>query len=469
MFSKIILSLFITTSAFASYESAEKLYGRGSLSLSGYRNMIIELVDSGYFFSAVPWMKDFLVKNSRPLDAELERAFDKMIYVTGVKPFETLPERVLSRSRSGNVRYILAKRLLKRGKYQEALDYLNKVSADHPAYPFISNLKATTHASQGRNKEAESYFKDCIRTSESAISDTKSVLQKNQLKLNRDYCIAGVARAQFAARNYQQADLNYLDIQKSSFVWPDILFEEAWTSYYMKNYNRTLGKLVSYKAPIFNFVFKPEVEVLKALAYMKMCLYGDVSKTVDDFYNEYFKPSKDLRNFLKSRGKDYRYYYHLMSDLEENKGMPSAIIENILNSIRKEGAYVEMKGALTQAMIEYNSLRKKRNTRFRTGLSNNLRAVIDDYRTVIGAYVRAGMLSKYAELYTAFEGMSYIKLETLATRKERLYRSDTPATGRKRGDVQYIQRNDKQYFWTFNGEFWADELGDYVFALRSEC
>jgi hypothetical protein len=65
--------------------------------------------------------------------------------------------------------------------------------------------------------------------------------------------------------------------------------------------------------------------------------------------------------------------------------------------------------------------------------------------------------------------MSFIKLEILALKKERLYQTDKPFDGNKRGDVQYIERNDKQYFWTFNGEFWADELGDYVFALRSEC
>jgi hypothetical protein len=65
--------------------------------------------------------------------------------------------------------------------------------------------------------------------------------------------------------------------------------------------------------------------------------------------------------------------------------------------------------------------------------------------------------------------MSYIKLEILALRKERLYQVESESKKSKRGDIKYIQRNDKQYFWTFNGEFWADELGDYVFALRSEC
>jgi tetratricopeptide (TPR) repeat protein len=469
MFSKILIALLISSSAFASYESAERLYGKGSISLSGYRRTIIELVDSGYYFSAVPWMKDFLVKNTKTLDADLENAFDKMIYVTGVKPFETLPEDILARSRSGNIRYILAKRLLKRNQPEAALAQLNKVNGDHPAYPFVAHMRGTIYTILGKAKEAETQFKDCIRTSESESSDADSNLQKNQLLLNRDYCLAGIARVQFANKNYQKAELNYLDIQKSSFVWPEILFEEAWTSYYVKNYNRTLGKLVSYKAPVFDFVFKPEVDVLKALTFMKMCLYEDAKKTADDFYTDLFQPSKDLRAFINSRGKDYRYYYNLMADLETNKDLPLPIVGSILRSIKKEGAFIEMKGAFTSAIAEYNKLRKQRTSGFRSNLISNLKIVLEEYRTVLGAYVRSGMVSKYSELYSAFEGMSYIKLEILALRKEKLYQTDVTPDRKKRGDVKYIQRNDKQYFWTFNGEFWADELGDYVFALRSEC
>lgn len=469
MFSKIIVGLLISVPALASFESAQKLYGKGSISLSGERRTIIELVNSNYHFSAVPWMKDFLVKNTKTLDKDLENAFDKMIYVTGVKPFETLPEEILSRSRSGNIRYILAKRLFKRNKPNEALAELNRVGGDHPAYPYVAHMKGTIYASLNKFSEAESQFKDCIRTSESESSDADSRLQKNQFLLNRDYCVAGVARAQFAAKKFLKAELNYLDIQKTSFVWPEILFEEAWTSYYLKNYNRTLGKLVSYKAPVFDFVFKPEVEILKSLTYLKMCLYEDAKKTADDFYNDLFQPSKDLRSFLNSRGKDYKYYYNLMADHETNKSAPLPIIDLILKSIEKEGAFIEMKGAFTSAIGEYNRLRKEKASGFRSNMMTNLKLVLDEYRTVLGAYIRAGMVSKYAELYSAFEGMSYIKLEILALRKEKLYQSNVKASSKKRGDVQYIQRNDKQYFWTFNGEFWADELGDYVFALRSEC
>lgn len=469
MFSKIVLCLLISTSSFASYEAAEKHYGAGTISLSGYRKIIIDLVDGGYHFSAIPWMKDLLVKNDRALDSEMEAAFDKMLYVTGVKPFESLPEQILSRSKSGNIRYILAKRLLKKGNAEGALDQLKSVDADHPAYAFVANLKGTIEASLGNNKEADGHFRDCMRISESLAKSTDSTIQKEQLLLNSDYCLAGLGRVQFAAKNYQQAEMNYLDIKKTSFVWPEILFEEAWTSYYQKNYNRTLGKLVSYKAPVFDFIFKPETEVLKSLTYLKMCLYDDAAKTADDFYENFLNPSRDLRSFLNARGKDYGYYFNLMSDFEVEKTLPLPILSSLLKSIRKDGAYVEMKGALHLAIAEYNKLRKRGESSLRSNMLRNLKVVIGDYKTVLGAYIRAGLVSKYAELYTAFQSMSFIKLEILALKKERLYKSDRPIGSGKRGDVKYIDRNDKQYFWNFNGEFWADELGDYVFALRSEC
>ncbi len=469
MFSKLLLtSLLAIPVAFASFESAERTYGKSSASYAGSRRLVIDLVKAGHYYSPVPWMKDFIVRTDRALDSELEGALDTMLYHTGVKPFEALPEDQLRRSRSGSIRFILAKKLFKRGKPQEALIELNGVSADHPAYPFVANFKATIFSHLGNFPDAESYFRDCVRASESRMGKVDTVTMRDQLEMNRDYCVAGVARVQFATRDYKKAELTYLDIEKDSFVWPEILFEEAWNSYYQKNYNRTLGKLVSYKAPVFNFIFRPEVDVLKALTYLKMCLYDDAKKTVDDFYSELEAPSRELRSYLISRGKDYRYFYNLMADFEDNRPAPVPLVNPILRSIRKDAAYREMKSALSAAIGEYNELRKKPQTAMTQNLVKNVRVLADEYRTSIGAYVRAVLVSKYSELYTSFQGMSYIKLEVLAQRKERLYQTDA-SPSKKRGDVKYIDRNDKQYFWTFNGEFWADELGDYVFALRSEC
>lgn len=469
MFSRIILlSAFLTSSALASWEGAERNYGTGTISLAGYRRTIIELVRAGYYFSVVPWMKDYLVKSSGHLDGEMDEAFDEILDHTGVKLFESLPDEVLKRSSAANVRYILGKRLMNRERYREALAELSHVPGDHSIYPFVANLKGTLHAQLGQTSEASTDFLDCVRSSNKRAGKVDSVIERSQLEANRDYCTAGVARVQFGAKDFKQAELTYLDIGKDSYVWPQILFEEAWNSYYLQNYNRTLGKLVSYKAPVFDFIFKPEIEVLRALTYLKMCLYDDAKKSVDGFYGELLSPSQELRKFILSRGKNYRYYFDLVADHEAGKRMPLTIVDQILRSVRKDPAFIELKGSLSHAIAEHNQLRKQREGSMRFNLSKNVQTVVDEFRSTIGSYARQGLTAKYAELYTAFQGMSYIKLEVLAQRKERLYQSDS-AGGGKRGDVKYIERNDKQYFWTFNGEFWADELGDYVFALRSEC
>ena len=89
-------------------------------------------------------------------------------------------------------------------------------------------------------------------------------------------------------------------------------------------------------------------------------------------------------------------------------------------------------------------------------------------RDLIGAYVKSQMDIYSQQINQAFIDMSYIKLEVLERKKTSLY-DPGYNMNRGRGSIANLKRTDKQYFWTFNGEFWADELGDYVFSLKSEC
>ena len=143
------------------------------------------------------------------------------------------------------------------------------------------------------------------------------------------------------------------------------------------------------------------------------------------------------------------------------------LMSHLLQSLTKDGAYTEMKSGLLESILEFKKVKAMRNSKFKSLLISDLKEVIGMYRKLIGSYTRNHLVKGYADLFRAFKSMSYIKLEVLAQKKEALYRDN--GQNRTRGDIKYIQRNDKQYFWNFNGEFWADELGDYVFALGSEC
>ena len=468
MFYKVImLTGLIGLNSFGSVGQAKKVYDSRLSLTKKYRAMVIELVDAGLHFSAVPWMKEYLTRSKSSFDTKLEKAFEEMVAVVGPRQLETLPLRYLRRKNSNSLYYVIAKKKMRAGDIRNAANYADRVNSNHPISPFASNLLAAANSNIGKYSTALSNFKECQRLSESMMTKTDSQLVRGQLEVNRDYCLLGEARTLFAMKDYKKAELRYLDIPKSSPIWPEVLFEEAWTSYYLNNYNRTLGKLVTYKAPVFDYVFNPEIETLRALSYLKMCLYNDAKQISDNFYRKYLQPARKLRLYLKRNKSNYNRYYRMMADFEKMNKADSKLLGTLLKSVEREGAYKEIRESLISAAQELDKVKSLRRSSFKRALGNNLNEVIQSQKKLMGAYVRSRLVGKYADLYRAFEGMSYIKLEVLEQRKARLYRFDSDKG--KRGDIKYIDRNEKQYFWNFNGEFWADELGDYVFALGSEC
>jgi hypothetical protein len=466
MFSKITVSIFlflISGVSIASWIGADSHYSDRSFNERKLRATVIELVNSGFYYSALPWMKEYLIRGTKNLDTKIEKSFSKMIKVVGLKQFETLPHKFLIRSKSDNIRYILAKKYMRAKKYNKALGYLERISNSHSIYPYALNMLGTIYSIKGKQVQANTKFEGCVQASNNRLN----IKVERSLVLNRDYCVLGKARSKFAARSYNESDLLYLDIPKNSIVWPEILFEEAWNSYYQKNYNRTLGKLVSYKAPVLAHMFNPEVKVLEALSFLKLCLYTDAKKVSDGFYTKYLKDTRKLRRYLNSNKKKTLYFYELMSQYEKNNRSSNKLTRKLLKQISRGEVFISLKKQLLGAAAEYDQVRNQRTSRLKKAVIKNLQEVLRSQKKILGAHIRSRLISHYANLYKAFEGMSYIKLEVLAQRKAKLYSFDEKK--RTRGDIKYIKRNEKQYFWDFNGEFWADELGDYVFALKSKC
>jgi len=435
---------------------------------SNYLKVARKLVDNNYFFAAVPLLKEYLssdVKSEKTFDNLLEEVVSRV----GVKQFEALPIEVLKNSNAPSIKYILAKKLFRDQKLQDALNVLNgTIPKKHPTKPFALMLEASIHALMGKNLDAASAYKECIDSSPSAISDASSVEEKRQLSINRDYCIVGIPRVQFADGKFDQAELNYLDLPKSSYIWPEILFEEAWNSFYRRDYNRTLGKLVTYKAPVLSFIFNPEVDVLRAMSYLELCLWEDAKKEVDSFYNSYSEDGQLLDNLITQKGKDYKYFFLLAKSAVDGRERANSLISKTLKAITSDPTYREMIGNYERGFGELEEIRKIRKTTVKNFLLDNLKEALLLQRNQLGAYVRRRLALYSDQLKKSFEGMSYIKLEILSNKKSSLYGQDLKSD-RYRGDIRNLERNDKQYFWTFNGEFWADELGDYVFSLKSEC
>lgn len=465
----LVSSLIINTNVNASIDNAWSLLRKSKGSTKYYPAIVQELVKNKLYFASVPYIKEYMATTKEVKNSRIDHLIDEVVKKVGVRQFEVLPTTFLKRSKAPMVKYILAKKYFRKAKYSKVLEVLNKsIPRRHSVKPFSLFLEASVYSIKKKHNSAIKTYEECVERSDEQLSKYKKQTHLRQLKINRDYCLAGIARVQFAAKKHEKANLSYLDIPKTSYIWPEILFEEAWNSFYERDYNRTLGKLVTYNAPLLKYIFNPEVEVLTALTYMELCLWSDAKKTVDQFYDEYNLEAKIVSRMLRKQGKDYKYYYLLSKARGEGKVRGSELLNRILGAIIRDPAYQELFASFKSGREELRIVRTVTPKRFRRILSANLKESLLLQRNLIGAYVRKNIHLYNYQVNSAFENMSYIKLEVLNRRKKQLYRPSLKGS-RGRGDIKYLKRNEKQYFWNFNGEFWADELGDYVFSLKSEC
>jgi tetratricopeptide (TPR) repeat protein len=386
--------------------------------------------------------------------------------------------------------YSLGKDSLLAGQEERAVGYLSAVSNQSPLWPFALQLRASAHAIAGQNERAIDDFRACrAQTGRYGDSDQRSESRARRVRMEamdlEARCQAGEARTLYQMDRFDDADRAYDAIPKQSLVWPDILFEQAWNSFARREYNRTLGKLVSYKSPALSFVFNTEADVLRAQAYLALCLYADANEVINEFNGKYARVGEEVKRFVETNSGSLGSFFEFGKGALRDSLYTSNQMHRMANRFVR-GPYFQSLVSAERDVADESRFSRQFGQMGMAGqkgvdptpghgfpgfidqvLAWRLRAI----RTLGGAFVKNSLLDHHATLIADFEKMSFIKLEMLKLAKESLMYKNVPRTSdgdRARGSVE-PSRRDYQYYWSFNGEFWNDELGDYVFGLESQC
>jgi hypothetical protein len=381
--------------------------------------------------------------------------------------------------------YSLGKEALLTHQEEKAIGYFSSIDSRSPLYPYSLELRGSAYAIAGKNENALLDFRHCQDKASSIENQTGDLKHKKQYHREADdlrsRCYAGEARTLYQAENFEDAELTYDRIPKQSFVWPDILFEQAWNAFAKQEYNRTLGKLVSYKSPALDFVFNSEIDVLRAQAFLALCLYNDANDVINEFNHKYARTGEEVKAFVEGNSGDLGAFYEfgreaLHDSLYTDNGphrmanrfVRGPYFQNLVSSERDLSTEME-----AVRNIENSASASDRETG--RGFPGFLEQVVAwrmrTLRLLGGAFVKNSLLDYHAALISDFEKMAFIKLEMLKRAKDKLLSKGNPQNSsfdRSRGNVEPHRRGN-QYYWSFNGEFWNDELGDYVFGLESEC
>lgn len=396
----------------------------------------------------------------------------------------TRPEQYDLRNMNA-LNYSMGKDDLLRGRVKEAVRQLSRVASSSPLYPYALQARGTAEAILGQTDAAVESFRDCVsrvgrvmeRTEEAPVTEIWMQRTRAEAEDLANRCRAGVARTLYQAGRFDDADRAWDEIPKDSFVWTDILFEQAWSGFAKGEFNRALGKLVTYKSPVLEFVFNTEVEVLRAQSYLMLCQYNDANITINDFNRKYAGVGQRIKSFVE-RTSSLDTFYETGKDAlsgklftrdENHRFMNRFVRSPYFQGLVKSEEMIEAERA---AILRFGATTPGAAVDGRRGFPGFLGQVLNWRRFTVqqlgGAFVRNSLMDYHSVLISDFEKMAFIKLEMLSRAKSKLIGDGAASSSRGRGNVVPARR-DNQFRWGFNGEFWSDELGDYVFGLESEC
>lgn len=392
-------------------------------------------------------------------DQNVQHFIEKLVQHTGTYYFNTYKDVELRKMNIPTTDLIMSKRNLYLKKYKSGLKRLKRMPKGHRLFAESQLIAGTIHNMKKDYENAQKSWKFCAKAAYQKEKEHEGKAQR-YFAVIKETCIINIARMEYKQKNYEKAIRLYEDIPKASFKWPYILIEKAWAYYYLGNYNRSLGILMTYNSHLLESYFMPEAEVLKALNYHKLCLYDDALNVINRYYSIYAPQSEKLRKVINQQ-KGSLYFYNLMFKPIEETEKSSRFLRNLITQVSKRVKY----------NLDLNTLYALNTELVRGDEKSNSKRILNmrkDLEEQINHYVKVSMYRFINEIHALSAEMFNIKLEMLSSKRTLIYKNKILAK-QKRGSMDNIQRKEYQEFWTFNNAFWADELGDYTFGLESKC
>jgi len=462
---KYLLLFILTTNAWGNplMERAERFYQSQRES----RDIFIarELYKLGFFFAASKFSSNYLI-NQGLIDEDDANIMHSLLIKTGTHFL--LKDKINLGKEHKSFAWIKGQKLLMKNKYPEAETALKSLTEKDFFYGEAQMALGVIYSLQKKNDEALKYYELCRahtqKTKELSIKHNKLIMYYDLLGQT---CQIHQARLLSMKGEFDISIKKYEEIKKTSYIWPQTIMEKAWNYYHMQNYNQSLGMTVALKAPILVDYFSPEAEYLMALSYSKMCLYNDALSIISQYYSNYQTKAQELKTFIDTT-KNFSYL-EIIQDNEKQIAL-HPYIKSLLTRIKKQMKFnVELQHYL-KAQLELTKLNAINRpsplwAEVRTNLTQDIKFRGDNLNQMIRNFLVEFINDVFLNSARLFD----LNLEIIAKQKDLIYQNQELASDRARGDENQIKKDPLIHYYLFNGEFWADEIGDYSFGLKSNC
>jgi hypothetical protein len=425
------------------------------------------LVEKKYYFSALN--EYFLETYDKEILKDDLKKLEDLLYFTGIELLEDYDPDLLKKYPTSSTRFILGRLNFINKNFKEALASFSLIHPDHRYYPEGKLLMAETFDRLKKAAERTRSYEECEASAERHEGLTQSEKIKRYYRMVHEICLVNRARHHFKQGEYREALRAYDRIPKKSYKWPYIILEKAWVHFQLRDYNRTLGLLTTYKSPLLSTYFFPEAEYLAALSYFQLCLYEDSLTIINQFYQVYRPRFTSLDEMLKKNRRSKDYFYELLFKSGEDSGGEGEFVKQIMTRMKKQTRFSLDFNALHKLEQEIARLEQNEKKIINEKLLSHLVKVRENIKSKINYNAKTDIFDFLDTIPFLSQELYKLNLEIIARKKDLVYMNKRLVSDRSRGDYSNVNRSRFEYFWKFEGAFWADELGDYSLGLKSNC
>ncbi len=259
-----------------------------------------------------------------------------------------------------------------------------------------------------------------------------------------------LARVLYEKERYAAADKLYgqVEVPELTTAEASLYLEKAWTSYWQRDYRRTMGILYALEAPSSPPYFAPERFLLRALVYKNLCHYIPAKREIRRFRFRYDRPLENIRARI---------------DLREDDVLRTAALSR--------GALGRLAAFRRRIKDEADRVDTIGGRWVEVGLDEQLRKLYALKAEQIDGQLAARLTKEtraVAEELVDFEEQMYLLDYEVGLEIYRRLRQEDARRPTKEDDLQIPAGGDSVYY-QFDQEFWNDELADFDFFVENRC
>lgn len=139
------------------------------------------------------------------------------------------------------------------------------------------------------------------------------------------------ARLHFQKNQFKEAFQAYLEVDKSQNVWLQAMVEQSWAQILVKDFEGAAGNMFSLHTDFFKNAYNPESYVVRTVAYLNLCQFGDAQAVLQNLGHKYAPLYGKLAAYKDAHKNSADYYASVRAWLKtptqkEVDGLPRSFI-----------------------------------------------------------------------------------------------------------------------------------------------